>query len=414
MTIQKIRGTRDILPEENEKFRYIVDNARKISQRYGYDEISTPIIEPTGIFTTSLGQESDVVSKEMYTFPDRGGSSITLRPEGTAGIARFIASNSLQENMPARYFYQGPMFRYERPQRGRHRQFHQLGVELLGGDSSYADIEVIVLANHVLKELDIRENIDLEINSLGDKESRDHYRLNLVEYLEKYESELSDDSKRRLKNNPLRILDSKHINDKKILESAPLFQDYLNKESASFFSEVCSGLELLGVQNKINPRLVRGFDYYSHTAFEFISNVVGAQNAVIAGGRYDGLVSNLGGNQISGVGWAAGIERISLMSKRKSQTIRPFSIIPIGSNSINFCMKKLNEFRFNGFSVDIAFKGSLKSRMKRANKIDAKLAIIVGEEEIASEVFVIKDLDKGDQFRVSFNDIFSILEKYSK
>ncbi len=414
MSLQKIRGTKDIFPEENRSFRFIIETARNTAGNYGYEEISTPIIESTNVFINTLGEVSDVVTKEMYTFVDRGGGSITLRPEGTAGIARVVANNSQSQEKPIRYFYQGPMFRYERPQKGRQRQFHQLGVEILGEDSFDADVEVLVLANHILNELGLKNEVILEINSLGDDESRDNYREHLIQFLSKFKSDLSEESKKRLVKNPLRILDSKNEKDKNILLDAPSYKDYLNKDSKIFFDNICEKLELLGISYQVNPKLVRGFDYYAHTAFEFITKSLGSQNAVIAGGRYNGLVKSMGGAQISGVGWAAGIERLALLSPIKIDKVRPVSLIPIGEEANNFALKKLNELRQKNISADMAFKGSLAKRMKRANQINSIIAIIIGEDELRKNLFSIKELDTGNQKVIKEDEIISFLEKYIK
>ena len=273
MRLQPVRGTRDILADEAARHRHVTETARAVAKRYGYAEIATPIFEFTEVFQRTLGETSDVVTKEMYTFEDRGGESITLRPEGTAGVARALISGGLSQNLPLKYYYEGPMFRYERPQKGRFRQFHQIGAELLGPGVPQADVEVIGLGAHILEELGLTEKTVLELNSLGDSESRSRYDDVLVSYFRDHEAALSQDSKVRLARNPLRILDSKDEGDRKIVAKAPTFEDSFNPASTDFFAEVCAGLDGLGIAYKVNRRLVRGLDYYCHTAFEFIGDL---------------------------------------------------------------------------------------------------------------------------------------------
>ena len=273
--------------------------------------MATPMFEFSQVFKRTLGDTSDVVTKEMYTFVDKGGDEITLRPENTAGVARSFISEGLSQNVPVKFFYSGPMFRYERPQKGRLRQFHQIGVELIGVEQVQADLEIIACGARVLDELGVLGETLLELNTLGDGESRDHYRQVLVSYFEKYAKDLSPDSQDRLQRNPLRILDSKNERDREIVADAPVFEHFLNESSASFFAALRDGLDALEIAYSLNPRLVRGLDYYCHTAFEFTTQVLGAQGAVIAGGRYDGLIGMMGGREPPGVGWAGGIARLA-------------------------------------------------------------------------------------------------------
>ena len=293
-SLQPVRGTHDILPEQERRHRLVQETARDVASRYGFAEISLPIFEFTEVFSRSIGEATDIVSKEMYTFTDRGDESITLRPEGTAGVARAFISNGLAQHLPLKFFYRGPMFRYERPQKGRQRQFHQVGIELLGVDHPQADIDVIALGAHFLEALEISAKARLELNTLGDSESRAAYRETLVAYLRQYEKNLSADSRIRLERNPLRVLDSKDKDDQKIVQDAPTIFDSLNDASKDFFKTVCQGLDALEISYTINPHLVRGLDYYGHTAFEFTTDALGAQGALVAGGRYDGLIKLMG------------------------------------------------------------------------------------------------------------------------
>ncbi|MFP4127065.1 MAG: histidine--tRNA ligase, partial [Alphaproteobacteria bacterium] len=295
MQLRSPRGTHDIFGDEARRHRRVVDTGRRTAELYGYGEMATPIFEFTGVFARSLGETSDVVSKEMYSFTDRGGEEITLRPENTASVMRAILQHGLLQSVPLRFFYAGPMFRYERPQKGRMRQFHQIGVELVGAREPMADVEVMALARHLLDELGLGAEVTLELNSLGDPASRSAYREALKAYLERYRDELSDDSRARLERNPLRILDSKDERDRRIVAAAPPLEAHYNEESRLFFAEVKSGLDQLGIAYRVNRNLVRGLDYYTHTTFEFTTERLGAQSAVIAGGRYDGLMEQLGG-----------------------------------------------------------------------------------------------------------------------
>ncbi len=399
-TLQPVRGTRDILPDDARRYRHIVETARSIAERYGFEEISTPIFEFTEVFARTLGETSDIVTKEMYTFADRGGDEITLRPEGTAGIARAFISGGMGQRVPVKFFYSGPMFRYERPQKGRLRQFHQFGVELLGIAVPQADVETVALGAHILEALGVMDKVTLEINTLGDKESRDAYRSVLVEYLSDHREKLSQESRRRLERNPLRVLDSKDETDIGVLAAAPLFPDYLNQDSTEFFTAVRAGLDRLGIAYVVNPRLVRGLDYYCHTAFEFTAEALGAQNAVIAGGRFDGLIAVMGGHDVPGVGWAAGIERLSMLLDEAPPAPRMIAVIPIGTRAEEKALGLTQELRRAGFAVDLGYGGSVTKRMKRANKINARAAVILGEDELSRNVATVRDLDSGEETEV--------------
>ncbi|MGZ3744950.1 MAG: histidine--tRNA ligase, partial [Pseudobdellovibrionaceae bacterium] len=327
---QRVRGTRDLLPEDNIKFRFVETTAHQLSLLYGYGEIETPLFEFSEVFHRTLGETSDVVSKETYTFLDRGGDSITLRPEGTAGVARAFVSEGMAQNLPLKFYYSGSMFRYERPQKGRYRQFKQLGVECLGVDSPLADAECIAMAWDLLKKIGIAGKCHLEINTLGDTESRVLYRKALVDYFSQHWEKLSDDSKMRLEKNPLRILDSKDEGDRALIAQAPSLQDHLNESSKVFFAALLKGIESLGIPFKINTKLVRGLDYYCHTVFEFVTSELGAQGTVLGGGRYDGLIEMMGGPKTPGVGWAAGVDRLSELvpTEKYQKTETLLAIIP--------------------------------------------------------------------------------------
>ncbi|MGB1547494.1 MAG: histidine--tRNA ligase [Alphaproteobacteria bacterium] len=404
-SLQPVRGTHDILPEENRRHRHICETGRRVAELYGYQEFATPIFEFSEVFTRTLGDASDIVTKEMYSFVDRNGDELTLRPEGTAGIVRALLSEGLSQHLPLKIFYQGPMFRHERPQKGRLRQFHQIGVELLGVGESIGDVEIILLATQILSELGVLDATALELNSIGDVESRAAYRKILVEYLEDYRKDLSEESRARLDRNPLRILDSKDEKDRKILEKVPLLPNYLNAPSREAFAEICAGLDDLGVEYELNPRLVRGLDYYCHTAFEFTTGTLGAQATVLAGGRYDGLVSAMGGPETPGIGWAAGIERIAMMLEATPEPVRPVAIIPVSNNVEPEALRLAQELRREGYAIDLGYRGNLSKRLKRANKLGAVAAILLGEEEIAKGSVTLRDLDSGEQESVSLKTL---------
>ena len=387
------------------RHRHVAEAARDLAALYGYEQIETPIFEFTEVFKRTLGDTSDIVTKEMYTFADRSGDVITLRPEGTAGVARMVIAEGLTQSIPLKYFYTGPMFRHERPQKGRLRQFHQIGVELLGVAGPQGDVEVLALAAHILKALGVGDKTMLEINTLGDAESRTAYRAVLVKYLEGFRDRLSEDSRQRLERNPLRVLDSKDEGDKRIVADAPLFSDYLSEAARNFFADVRTGLDRLGIVYKLNPRLVRGLDYYCHTAFEFTTDALGAQGTVLAGGRYDGLIETMGGPSTPGVGWAAGIERLAMFASAPPPQARPIAIVPIGAQAEAQALTLTDKLRHAGLAADLGYSGNLARRMKRANRINARLAVILGDDEIAKGVATVRDLDSGVQESVPIDTI---------
>jgi histidyl-tRNA synthetase len=395
--LQPVRGTKDILIDDFRVFNHVQKIARETSSLYGFKEISTPIFEFTEIFAKTLGEESDVVGKEMYIFEDRGGESITLRPEFTAGIARAFISGGLTNQLPLKLFSTGPLFRYERPQKGRQRQFHQINFEMLGVAEPVADVEVISMGAHILQMLGLSDKIKLEINSLGDKASREKYRGTLVEYLNDYKNDLSEDSIKRLDKNPMRILDSKDEGDKKVVANAPVIEDSYSSEASDFFSYVKEGLDNLGIEYHVNSSLVRGLDYYCHTAFEFTTDALGAQNAVLAGGRYDGLISMMGGADTPAVGFAGGVERLVALFGKDVEDIRPVVIIPIGEQAEKQAVLLAGLLRKEGIYIELGYSGNVKKRMKKANNMNAKAAIIFGDDEIAQKIAKVKDFDSGEE-----------------
>lgn len=409
--LQPVRGTHDVLGEKAIRFRTIYNIFRSVAQRYRHEEIDTPIFEFTETFKRTLGDTSDVVTKEMYTFEDRGGEQVTLRPEYTAGIARAFISNGLQQSMPCKFYSYGPIFRYERPQKGRMRQFHQMDVEILGVPEAQADIEVLAIGSDLLNELGIGEHITLELNSLGDPESRVAYRDALVDYFTSFKSKLSEDSLTRLEKNPMRILDSKDDGDRELIENAPRIGDYYNDYTKEFFKEVIGGIEDIGIKYMINDRLVRGLDYYCHTAFEFTTDQLGAQGTVMAGGRYDGLMEMMGGPKTAGIGWAAGMERLAeLISEDLLQHPgRPVVIAPVGADAQAPAMKIAHDLRNSGIIVDMAYRGNVGKRMKKANKQNASHAILIGEAEMERNVVMVKNLDQGSQEEITLSNLTEYL-----
>ena len=393
--LQPVRGTHDLLPEEFSKFLAIINTARKLAVSYGFEEIATPIFEFTEVFSRSVGETSDIVNKEMYSFLDRGGESITLRPEFTAGIVRSFISNGLQQNLPCKFFSNGPVFRYERPQKGRQRQFHQLNFEWLGAGKPSDDAETIEMAATLLRELNVKA--ELNINSLGDTASRQNYQKVLVEYFNDHRANLSDDSKIRLEKNPLRILDSKDEGDKKINANAPRLEDHLNEESVAYYSRVKDYLEELDLTFVQNSNLVRGLDYYNHVVFEFVSGDLGAQNTVLAGGRYDGLVSTMGGPATPAVGWGAGLERLMLISDIKTEKTKPICVIAGDDDLKAVALKIAQTLRRQGKAVEVASQTNFKKALQYANKIGASEAYIYGGNEAANHQVTVKDLNSGEQ-----------------
>ncbi|HCE59439.1 MAG TPA: histidine--tRNA ligase [Wolbachia sp.] len=403
MSNQTVRGTKDLLFDEWYKLKYIQQVANNISSLYGFVPVETPIFEYTEVFTKTLGDSSDIITKEMYTFDDKGGKSITLRPEFTAALVRLLIDKKLQ--LPAKLFSTGPIFRYERPQKGRQRQFHQINFEAFGIEDAKSDVELISLGQHLLTEFGINNNIRLEINSLGDSGTIIKYRESLVSYFEKYKYDLSEDSQNRLIKNPLRILDSKDKKDQSIISEAPKISDYYTKEASHFFDQVLNGLQFLNIPYIINNKLVRGLDYYCHTVFEFITEDLGAQGTVLAGGRYDNLVSSMGGKYTPAIGFAGGIERIMELINYSPREKRPVCLIPIGKQAELYSLELADKLRKSGLYVNYEYGNTLKVKMKKANQANAKIALIFGDEELNNKTVKIKDMDTGKEEVVMCNDI---------
>ncbi|MFB2935487.1 histidine--tRNA ligase [Aerosakkonemataceae cyanobacterium BLCC-F154] len=417
-TIQALRGTRDILPEEVAYWQKVEATAREILGKAAYQEIRTPIFEETGLFERGIGEATDVVGKEMYTFLDRGERSITLRPEGTAGVVRsFIENGLFAQGGVQRLWYTGPMFRYERPQAGRQRQFHQIGVEVLGSADPRADVEVIAIANHILQTLGLK-SLRLDINSLGNAEDRQQYRQALIDYLTPYKNELDADSQDRLTRNPLRILDSKDERTKEISLNAPRILDHLSADSQRHFDQVLQLLTDLGIDYQLNPRLVRGLDYYTHTAFEVISDDLGAQATVCGGGRYDGLVAELGGPVTPAVGWAIGLERlIILLQKLSGSSARSldFYVVSRGEKAEPQALILGQKLRQAGFSLELDLSGSaFKKQFARADKSGAVSCLILGDEEAENQTVKLKWMATKEQQTISQVDLLETAEQLRK
>ena len=403
--LQPPRGTHDLIGEDQRRHQHVVDTARRIAASYGFDEWATPIFEDTRVFSRTLGETSDVVTKEMYSFQDRGGDAITLRPEATAGICRALVTNGLTQSLPQKVFCAGPMFRYERPQKGRYRQFHQIDIELIGSAEPLGDAEVIACGWEILKALGVAGDTVLEINTLGDQESRQDYRGALVGYFSKHRVALSADSQARLERNPLRILDSKDERDRAIVANAPTIAGFLTEPAARFYTRLQTYLDRLSVPFRENPRIVRGLDYYGHTAFEFVTSKLGAQGTVMGGGRYDGLVEEMGGPPTPAVGWAAGIERLAMLLEDPPRAPSLVAVVPVGERAEAVALDVLQELRHAGIRAEVAFRGNLRRRMERANRIGARAAVVIGDDDIAQGVAQVKDLASGEQEAVALADL---------
>jgi len=401
MSYQRPKGTNDILPGESEKWQFVEETARLVFNDYQYQEIRTPIFEHYEVIARSVGDTTDIVSKEMYDFYDKGERHVTLRPEGTAPIVRAYVENKLfgpEFKKPYKVFYTGPMFRYERPQKGRLRQFHQIGVEAFGSENPSLDVEVMAMAMDFFKQLGINQ-LRLVINTLGDKETRANYRQALITYLEAHEEELSEDSRRRLHENPLRVLDSKDRKDQPIVADAPSILDYLSDYAKEYFEGVTKTLEYLDIAYEIDHRMVRGLDYYNHTIFEIMSDApgMGAQTTICGGGRYDGLVEELGGPETPGIGFAMGIERILLTLEQEDVLIPSAAsldayVVGLGEATNMESLKVVQAIRGFGFSADRDFLGrKAKAQFKTADKEGAKLVLTLGEDELANGVINVKD-----------------------
>ncbi|CAG9297465.1 histidine--tRNA ligase [Celerinatantimonas diazotrophica] len=419
--IQKIRGMNDFLPEETTKWQQVENLIRKVVAAYGYSEIRTPIIESTALFKRSIGEVTDIVEKEMYTFDDRDGDSLTLRPEGTASCVRAGNQHGLIYNQEQRLWYMGPMFRYERPQKGRYRQFHQFGCEVFGLNGPDIDAEVIILTARLWKAFGIADKVKLELNSLGSNEARALYREKLVEHLKAHEDQLDEDSKRRLESNPLRVLDSKDANVQAALENAPKLIDYLDDESRNHLDGLCQLLDGAGIKYEINHKLVRGLDYYNRTVFEWVTKDLGSQGTVCAGGRYDGLVEQLGGRPTPAVGFAMGMERMVLLLDalgrlHQSDAVADIYVLGSGKQAAVVTNQLAEQVRDQLPRLRVMNHrggGNFKKQFKRADKSGAQVALIVGEDEINNEQVTIKYLRTGtDQVTISQEQLIDYLSEY--
>ncbi|MGN6500240.1 MAG: histidine--tRNA ligase [Tsuneonella sp.] len=400
-TPQPIRGTQDIFGGEAEAFQFVVETFERIRKLYRFRRVEMPVFERTEVFARSIGETTDIVSKEMYSFEDRGGESLTLRPEFTAGIARAFITDGWQQHAPLKVATHGPLFRYERPQKGRYRQFHQLDAEIIGAAEPQADVELLAMADQLLKELGVADGVTLHLNTLGDGDSREAWRAALIKHFRAVRDRLSEDSQERLDKNPLRILDSKDPRDRAFVADAPKIDAFLSAEAQDYFGTVCDGLKAAGVRWERDSALVRGLDYYRHTAFEFVTDRLGAQGTVLGGGRYDGLIESLGGPPTPAVGWAAGIERLAMLVGDFAPTPADVAVVPMGPDAVSACIRNAAYLRESGISVELAFRGNVKKRMSRANDSGASFAIIVGDDEIASRTATIKNLRTGEQWNVA-------------
>ncbi|WP_112478625.1 histidine--tRNA ligase [Vibrio variabilis] len=411
-TIQAIRGMNDCLPTQSPLWQKVENTVKHVVSAYGYNEVRMPIVEMTHLFSRAIGEVTDVVEKEMYTFEDRNGDSLTLRPEGTAGCVRAGIENGLLYNQEQRLWYMGPMFRHERPQKGRYRQFHQCGVEVFGLNGPDVDAELIMMTARLWRELGIDKHVRLELNSIGSLEARANYRTALIAHLEQHVDVLDEDSKRRMHTNPLRVLDSKNPDVQAILVDAPELSDYLDEESKAHFAGLCELLDAAGIEYTVNQRLVRGLDYYNRTVFEWITESLGAQGTVCGGGRYDGLVEQLGGKATPAVGFAMGLERLVLMMETLELTDVRRSVdvyvVTAGEGTMMAGMKLAESLReaIPGIRVMNHFGGgNFKKQFKRADKVGAVYALVLGETEVAENTVVVKDLQGGEQETVAQTEL---------
>lgn len=415
--MQSPRGTKDIFPAQSKAWREAEQKMADAARTFGYGEIRLPIFEHTAVFARAIGEETDIVGKEMYTFVDRGGESMTLRPEFTAGVIRAAAQHSIIGQSPLhRFWYFGPLFRYERPQKGRFRQFHQFGAECIGAASAESDAEVILLARQCLMAAGV-EDFRLQINTLGNSESRAAYRTKLTEFLHSAAELLSDDSRRRIERNPLRVLDSKDERDRNALANAPALADYLDDESKRHFERVLCLLESQGASYEIHPRLVRGLDYYSHTVFEFIGSSLGSQDALGGGGRYNNMFDYFGAKSTPAVGFSLGLERIMLTLEQQNPTLyspeKPdVLLVALGEESVAAVWKYAASLRAEGFSAITDVLGrSMKSQMKEADKSNIPVTVIVGESEIAAETVMVRDMRSGGQREYPAGEIIAAIRE---
>jgi histidyl-tRNA synthetase len=399
--LQPVRGTKDLFGADIKSFNHIIACARRLSEFFNFEELQTPIFEFSEIFERNLGETSDIISKEVYKFLDRSQNFLTLRPEFTAGIVRALISNGeLSQILPRKFFSFGPIFRYDRPQKGRQRQFHQINFEIFGEESLFADVEAILLASSILKDLGILNQVNLEINSLGCAQTKLKYEQALQEYFTRFQNDLSSDSKMRLEKNPLRILDSKDSADIEILSDSPLISDFYSPQAQERFLEILELLKKFSVKFSVNPRLVRGLDYYTSTVFEFSMNHEGSQNAVLAGGRYDDLVEKMSGKQVKAIGFAGGVERLMILSKNNILQHRPITIIYISENEKIIAFEIATKLRNTGFIVDFIADGNFKKQLKKASQNNSQYVVIIGEEEVRNCEVMVKDFDNAKEQKV--------------
>ena len=385
-TPQAIRGTQDIFGAEAEAFGFVVETFERIRKLYRFRRVEMPVFEKTAVFSRSLGETTDVVSKEMYSFEDRGGESLTLRPEFTAGLARAYLTDGWQQYAPLKVATHGPLFRYERPQKGRYRQFHQLDAELIGAAEPQADVELLVMADQLLKELGIADGVTLQLNTLGDAPSREAWRAALVDYFRAHKASLSEDSQDRLERNPLRILDSKDPRDKPFTVDAPKIDEFLSAEAQDFFGKVTGGLDAAGVSWTRAPALVRGLDYYRHTAFEFVTDRLGAQGTVLGGGRYDGLIETLGGAHTPAVGWAAGIERLAMLVGERGEARIDVVVVVENDDLLARGIQAVADLRREGFVAELVASGSPRKRFDKAVKLGAEAIASISTRDGIAQV----------------------------
>ena len=408
--VQPVRGTQSLLGEEADRLQTVIAAFERVRRLFAFRRVEVPTIEQTAAFARTIGETTDVVSKEMYSFDDRGGESITLRPEFTAGICRAYLSEGWQQYAPLKVGTYGSAFRYERPQKGRFREFHQLDAEIIGAAEPQSDVELLSFADQLLRELGIG-GVILKLNTLGDPETRAAWRDALLEHFSGHASALSEDSRGRLERNPLRILDSKAHQDWPVVDAAPVIDDFLTSEAADFFGRVTDGLDAAGIKWERAPRLVRGLDYYRHTAFEFVTDQLGAQGTVIAGGRYDGLIEALGGPHTPAVGWAAGIERLAMMIEAPERERPRAVMVPLGERAEREAQRILADLRGSGIATDMAYRGNMKKRLSRANEAGAAFAVILGDDELDRGEVQLKDLATGEQRNVALDGLIGALSE---
>jgi len=409
---------RDLLPKQKEIFRFVEDKVRDVLRSYGYQELGFPIIESTSLFSRLVGEATDVVEKEMYTFPDRNGESLTLRPEGTAGIVRLAQENGLVYNQVQRFWYSGPMFRYERPQKGRYRQFEQIGAECFGMPGPDIDVELMLMTARIWKELGLSDDVNLELNSLGTTESRSDFRAELVSYLLAVKDELDEDSLRRLETNPLRILDSKVERTKDLLQGAPVLSDFLDDDSRDHFDGLCRMLDKRQIPFTVNPLIVRGLDYYNKTVFEWVTDSLGAQGTICGGGRYDGLVEQVGGKPTPGVGFAMGLDRIALMLEPgfEASNQADVYIASTGDKARDYALSLAEDIRDGRPDCKVVVncgEGKFKAQLKKADNSGASLALIIGDDELECGQVSVKHLrESGEQKLINADELNGYLADY--